>query len=358
MTFIPPYVEQLRGERYKWLVTGAAGFIGSHLVESLLRLQQDVVGLDNLSRGHRSNIQQVEAAVGPRLAKRHRFVVANICDMDACRAACKDVDFVLHHAALGSVPGSIADPVGWNESNVTGFVNMLTAARDAGVSRFIYAASSSTYGDSVKLPKVEEEIGRPLSPYAVTKYVNELYAEVFARCYGVQCIGFRYFNVFGPRQDPSGAYAAVIPRWVRSLLTGEQVEIYGDGETSRDFCYVQNVVQTNLLAALTQRTEALNQVYNIAVGDRTSLNQLFTLMRDLLAAQGIPVQDARPTYQEFRPGDVRHSEANIWKAKQLLGYQPTHDLSAGLAEALPWYVDQHQSMPPAKVRRVSSSARL
>jgi UDP-N-acetylglucosamine 4-epimerase len=305
------------------------------------------VGLDNLSTGHRSNIEELERAVGPRSAARHRFVVADICDINACRAACKDVDIVLHHAALGSVPGSIADPIGWNAANVTGFLNMLTAARDAGVRRFIYAASSSTYGDSVTLPKVEEEIGHPLSPYAVTKYVNELYAEVFARCYDLQCVGFRYFNVFGARQDPDGPYAAVIPRWVRSLLNGEQVEIYGDGETTRDFCYVQNVVQANLLAALTDRTDALNQVYNVAVGDRTSLNELFTLLRDLLTGNGVPVQGARAAYFEFRPGDVRHSEANIWKAMRLLGYQPTHDLPAGLAEALPWYIRQYQPVPSA-----------
>ena len=345
MTFMTSYKEQLRGRRYKWLVTGAAGFIGSHLVESLLRLQQDVVGLDNLSRGHRANIEHVESAVGARSAARHRFVVADICDMSACRAACKGVDFVLHHAALGSVPGSIADPVAWNAANVTGFVNMLTAARDAGVNRFIYAASSSTYGDSARLPKVEEEIGRPLSPYAVTKYVNELYADVFARCYDLQCVGFRYFNVFGARQDPDGPYAAVIPRWIRSLLSGEQVEIYGDGETSRDFCYVQNVVQANLLAALTNRAEALNQVYNIAVGARTSLNDLFVLLRDMLAARGLPVQGARAAHRDFRSGDVRHSEADVAKAKALLGYQPSHDLRAGLAEALPWYIHQYQPIP-------------
>ena len=337
-----PPIQQLRGHRYRWLVTGSAGFIGSHLVESLLRQQQDVIGMDNLSRGHRSNIEHVEAAVGARAAARHRFLLADICDMEACRAACKDVDIVLHQAALGSVPGSIADPLGWNAVNVTGFLNMLTAARDAGVKRFIYAASSSTYGDSTSLPKVEEKIGRPLSPYAVTKYVNELYADVFARCYGVQCIGFRYFNVFGFRQDPDGPYAAVIPRWIRSLLNGDAVEIYGDGETSRDFCYVQNVVQANLLAALTERTEALNQVYNIAVGDRTSLNELFPLLRDLLASHGVPVQGARAVYRDFRAGDVRHSEADISKAERLLGYQPTHDVRSGLAEAVPWYVQQYQ----------------
>jgi UDP-N-acetylglucosamine 4-epimerase len=300
-----------------------------------------------LSTGHRSNIDELERAVGPKAAARHRFVVADICDMNACRAACDDVDIVLHHAALGSVPGSIADPVAWNAANVTGFLNMLTAARDAGVRRFIYAASSATYGDSPTLPKVEEEIGRPLSPYAVTKYVNELYAEVFARCYGLQCVGFRYFNVFGPRQDPDGPYAAVIPRWIRSLLNGEQVAINGDGETSRDFCYVQNVVQANLLAALTDRSDALNQVYNVAVGDSTSLNELFALLRDLLHAHGVPVQGARAAHLDFRPGDVRHSEANISKGMRLLDYQATHDLPAGLAQALPWYIRKYQPIPSA-----------
>jgi UDP-N-acetylglucosamine/UDP-N-acetylgalactosamine 4-epimerase len=341
------HIDMLRGRRHRWLVTGAAGFIGSHLVESLLRLDQDVVSLDNLSRGHRSNIEQVERTVGRRSAAHHRFIVADVCDLEACRAACRGVDFVLHHAALGSVPGSIADPIGANAANVTGFLNILTAARDAEVGRFVYAASSATYGDSHQLPKIEEEIGRPLSPYAVTKYVNELYAEVFARCYNLQTVGFRYFNVFGSRQDPDGPYAAVIPRWTRALVGGDQVEIYGDGETSRDFCYVQNVVQANLLAALTTQADALNQVYNIAVGERTSLNELFIGLRDLLASLGAPVQRAQAVYRDFRAGDVRHSEADISKAKRLLGYQPTHDLRAGLEEALPWYVKQYQSMPTA-----------
>lgn len=337
-----PLAEQLQRRRYRWLVTGAAGFIGSHLVESLLRLQQEVIGLDNLSRGHRSNIEQVESLVESRLAARHRFVVADVCDLAACRAACEDVDIVLHHAALGSVPGSIADPAGFNAANVTGLLNMLIAARDAGVMRFVYATSSSTYGDDTNLPKTEAQIGRPLSPYAVTKYVNELYADVFARCYGVSCVGFRYFNVFGARQDPEGPYAAVIPRWIRALLRGEPVEIYGDGETSRDFCHVYNVVQANLLAALTDKGEALNQIYNVAVGGRTSLNQLFSTLRDLLARHAGRVKGAQPVYREFRPGDIRHSQADISKATRLLGYQPTHDLRAGLQEALPWYVRQYQ----------------
>ena len=342
--FMKPYEEQLRAVQHRWLVTGAAGFIGSHLVESLLRLRQEVVGLDNLSRGHRANIDQVERAVGPHAAARFRFIAGDICDLDACRVACKGVDIVLHHAALGSVPGSISDPIACNASNVSGFLNMLIAARDASVKRFVYATSSATYGDSADLPKMEERIGCPISPYAVTKYVNEMYANVFARCYGVPCIGFRYFNVFGARQDPDGPYAAVIPRWIRSLLRGEQVEIYGDGETSRDFCHVQNVVQANLLAALTDTPEALNEVYNIALGARTSLNELLATLGDLLASW-VPALNTRAVYRGFRPGDIRHSQADISKATRLLGYRPTHDLHAGLAEALPWYVKQYHPVP-------------
>jgi UDP-N-acetylglucosamine 4-epimerase len=325
----------LARQRWRWLVTGGAGFIGSHLAETLLALNQDVVILDNLSRGHRANLEQ---ACGRHPPARHRFIEADICDLTACRAACEEVDFVLHHAALGSVPGSIADPIAANAANVSGFVNMLVAARDAGVQRFVYAASSSTYGDEASLPKVEERIGRPLSPYAVTKYVNELYAEVFARCYDMACIGLRYFNVFGARQDPDGPYAAVIPRWIRALLHGQPVEIFGDGETTRDFCYVKNVVQVNLLAALAPTGEALNQVYNVAVGERTSLNALYGALRTLLSEHSAQAAHARPRYRDFRKGDVRHSLADVSKAHRLLGYRPSHDLRRGLEEALPWYV--------------------
>jgi UDP-N-acetylglucosamine 4-epimerase len=333
---LPPSLrQQLHGERCRWLVTGGAGFIGSHLVEALLALDQEVISLDNLSRGHRGNLAQ---ACGHHPGARHHFMEADICDPDACREACESVDYVLHHAALGSVPGSIADPIASNAANVNGFVNMLVAARDAGVRRFVYAASSSTYGDEESLPKVEERIGRPLSPYAVTKYVNELYAEVFARCYAMECIGLRYFNVFGARQDPDGPYAAVIPRWIRALLNGQPVEIYGDGETTRDFCYVKNVVQVNLLAALAPAGEALNQVYNVAVGERTSLNALYTSLRTLLSRHSEQAARAWPRYREFRKGDVRHSLADISKAHRLLGYRPSHDLRRGLEEALPWYV--------------------
>jgi UDP-N-acetylglucosamine 4-epimerase len=339
---LPPSLrQQLHGERCRWLVTGGAGFIGSHLVEALLALDQEVISLDNLSRGHRANLAQ---ACGHHPGARHHFLEADICDPDACREACESVDYVLHHAALGSVPGSIADPIASNAANVNGFVNMLVAARDAGVRRFVYAASSSTYGDEESLPKVEERIGRPLSPYAVTKYVNELYAEVFERCYAMECIGLRYFNVFGARQDPDGPYAAVIPRWVASLLKGEPCTINGDGETSRDFCYVANAVQANILAALAP-SSSTNEAYNVACGERTTLTAIFARIRDGLAA--IPdvararstIAHDKPLYGPFRAGDVRHSLADISKAKEKLGYAPTHDVAAGLAEALAWYVD-------------------
>jgi UDP-N-acetylglucosamine 4-epimerase len=330
----------------RWLVTGSAGFIGSHLVEALLALGQDVVGLDNFATGHRRNLDEVGAAVGPVRWARHRFVEADIRDLAACRDACRGIDVVLHQAALGSVPRSLTDPIATNASNVDGFLNMLVAARDAGVRRFVYAASSSTYGDEQALPKVEDRIGRPLSPYAVTKLVNELYADVFGRCYGMESIGLRYFNVFGPRQDPEGAYAAVIPRWVRAMLVGDEVVVNGDGETSRDFCYVENAVQANLLAATTTQPEAVNQIYNVAVDDRTSLNRLFELLREALAATVPAARDVRPTFRDFRPGDVRHSQADIGKARRLLGYAPTHTLVDGIRDAMPWYLERFR--PPAR----------
>lgn len=324
----------------RWLVTGAAGFIGSHLLEHLLRLGQHVTSLDNFATGHRHNLEEVRALVGEEAWARHRFIEGDITDLEACRDACSDVDYVLHQAALGSVPRSLADPIATNAANITGFVNMLVAARDAGASRFVYAASSSTYGDSPVLPKVEDRIGKPLSPYAVTKYVNELYADVFSRAYGIECIGLRYFNVFGARQDPQGAYAAVIPRWVKALLHDEQVVINGDGETSRDFCYIANAVQANLLAALTDDEDAVNEVYNVAVGGRTTLNQLFAMLQELLAQHEPAVKHARAIHGDFRPGDVRHSQADISKACRLLAYEPTHDVRAGLEEALAWYVER------------------
>ena len=331
-------IARLAQNRYRWLVTGGAGFIGSHLVESLLQLGQSVITLDNLATGNRANLEHVARSVGADRWNLHRFVEGDIADPATCREACAGVDFVLHHAALGSVPRSIEDPIATNTANVAGFVNMLVAARDAKAKRFIYAASSSTYGDHPGLPKVEDQIGRPLSPYAVTKYVNELYAEVFAQCYSLQTVGLRYFNVFGARQDPEGPYAAVIPCWVRAMLTAHPVQINGDGETTRDFCYVANAVQANLLAALSERPEAVNQVYNVAAGGRTSLNTLFQTLRELLARSQPELAAIQPEYRDFRFGDVRHSQADISKAHRLLGYEPTHDLRRGLGEALAWYV--------------------
>jgi UDP-N-acetylglucosamine 4-epimerase len=326
--------QRLTGRELTWVVTGSAGFIGSHLLEALLRLDQRVVSVDDFSTGKRANLREVEQAVGAEAWKRHRFIEGSIADAAICHAACHDADIVLHEAALGSVPRSIADPLATHMANVTGFVNMLVAARDANA-RFVYASSSSTYGDHPALPKVEGVIGGALSPYAVSKHANELYAGVFARCYGMDTVGMRYFNVFGARQDPEGAYAAVIPRWISAMLIGEPVEIHGDGETTRDFCYVANVVQANLLAALTQSPQALNQVYNIAVGESTSLNQLFALLHKLLGERRSALP---PVHRPFREGDVRHSLADTGRARELLGYAPTHMLESGLREALSWYI--------------------
>nr|WP_212760968.1 SDR family oxidoreductase [Telluria aromaticivorans] len=325
--------------RYHWLVTGAAGFIGSNLVEALLRLGQQVTGLDNFATGHRYNLDLVRDAVGAEAWSRFSFIEGDIRSEADCTTACGGVDFVLHQAALGSVSRSIDNPAMTNEVNVTGFLNMLVAARDAKVKRFVYAASSSTYGDHPDLPKIEERIGNPLSPYAVTKYVNELYANVFGRTYGMESIGLRYFNVFGPRQDPNGAYAAVIPQWVAALIRNDALRINGDGETSRDFCYIDNVVQANILSALSA-SEAANQVFNIAVGDQTTLNQLYETMRGLLRGQFPHLDAHQPQYVDFRRGDVRHSQADISKAGTLLGYQPTHRIGEGLQQAMAWYV-QH-----------------
>lgn len=338
MTAYQALLERLPGEPRTWLVTGVAGFIGCNLLEQLLKLDQRVVGLDNFATGHRRNLEGIRAAVTPTQWARFRFIEGDIRDLATCRAACAGVDYVLHQAALGSVPRSLEDPITTNAANIDGFLNMLVAARDAGVARFVYAASSSTYGDHPDLPKVEDRIGRPLSPYAVTKLVNELYAEVFARAYGFRSIGLRYFNIFGPHQDPEGAYAAVVPRWVAAMIRGEPVYINGDGETSRDFCYIANAVQANLLAATTEDPEATNQVYNVAVGDRTTLNDLFRAIRDALAARFPHLRDLQPIYRDFRPGDVRHSQADIGKARRLLGYAPTHRIAEGLREAMDWYV--------------------
>jgi UDP-N-acetylglucosamine 4-epimerase len=323
----------------KWLVTGCAGFIGSHLVETLLKLKQKVIGLDNFSTGHRHNLEEVQGIVGAEVWKNFRFIEGDITKLEDCREACSKPDYVLHHAALGSVPRSIEDPIATNDANVNGFVNMLVAARDARVSRFVYAASSSTYGDHPGLPKVESQIGSPLSPYAVTKYVNELYADVFHRCYGLDSIGLRYFNIFGARQDPEGAYAAVIPKWISAMIRKEPVHVNGDGETSRDFCYIENAVQANLLSATTQNREALNQVYNVAVNERTSLNALFEMQKLLLLSRFPELASLCPQYRDFREGDVRHSQADISKAQALLGYRPSHRIREGLAHAMDWYIE-------------------
>ncbi len=336
---LPPALQmRLRAEPARWLVTGAAGFIGSNLVEALLALDQQVVGLDNFATGHRANLDEVQQRVGAAAWSRLTFINGDIRDRDDCAAACAGVRHVLHQAALGSVPRSIEDPLTTHAVNAGGFVNMLQAARSAGVDSFTYAASSSTYGDEPNLPKIEERIGRPLSPYAATKLFNEIDAAVFARCYGFKSIGLRYFNVFGPRQDPAGAYAAVIPRWIAAMIGNDALYINGDGSTSRDFCFVANAVQANLLAALAADAQR-DEVYNVAVGQRTSLDALFETLQSALAAHGVHYTSA-PIHRDFRAGDVLHSLADIGKASHRLGYAPTHDLRAGLDLAMPWYL-QH-----------------
>lgn len=331
-----------------WLVTGVGGFIGSNILEALLRHGQYVVGLDNFATGKRDNLADVEASVGDEAWSRFRFHEADIRDLDACRAAMtfgedsdgqtRNVETVLHNAAIGSVPRSIDNPIYTHENNINGFLNMLCAAREAGVGRFVYASSSSVYGDNQDLPKVEEHIGTPLSPYAITKRTNEMYAAVFTRCYGMETVGLRYFNVFGKRQDPDGAYAAVIPKWISSFISGTPIHINGDGETSRDFCYIANVVQANIRAATVEKPDALNRIYNVGAGGRTTLNDLFAMIRDALALRQFPVSETEPEYRDFRPGDVRHSLAEIASARALLGYRPTHTVSQGMDEALDWYI--------------------
>ncbi len=335
-----------------WLVTGVAGFIGSNLLEALLKLDQRVVGLDNFATGHQHNLDQVEAAVGPKAWANFHFIEGDIRSLETCHDACKGVDVVLHQAALGSVPRSIDDPITSHATNVTGFLNMLVAARDAKVSRFVYAASSAAYGDWPGLPKVEETIGRPLSPYGAGKHMNEIYADTFGTCYGMQTVGLRYFNVFGPRQDPEGAYAAVIPKWVAAMLREETVFINGDGETARDFCYIENVIQANLLAGTVGNKDAVNQVYNVAVGDSTTLNQLHASLGELLAQHDPDFVAARPVYRDFRPGDVRFSRADISKAEKLLGFKPQYRVHEGLERAIAWYVAQ---LAPAKAREPATA---
>lgn len=329
--------ETVRATRKSWLVTGAAGFIGSHLVEALLKLDQNVIGLDNLSTGKRENLAAAVNGADKARSGNFAFIEGDIRDFETCRSACRGVDVVLHEAAIGSVPRSMDDPLATNATNVDGFLNVLMAARDAHVGRFVYAASSSTYGDGKRIPMVESVIGRPLSPYALTKYVNELYAGVFARCFGVQAVGLRYFNVFGPRQDPDGDYAAVIPKWIAALLNDDEVYINGDGTTARDFCYIENVVQANLLAATTTDAAAIDEVYNVAYGGQTTLDELFRMIRMLLAPHYPTAISRQPRYRDFRPGDMRISQADIGKARALLRYDPAWDVREGMK----WTVDSY-----------------
>ncbi|WP_277561150.1 NAD-dependent epimerase/dehydratase family protein [Acinetobacter beijerinckii] len=337
MTQFSQVCEELKSNQKTWLITGVAGFIGSNLLETLLLLDQKVIGLDNFATGFQHNLDEVQDSVSEAQWRNFTFYQGDIRQLEDCQKACVAVDYVLHQAALGSVPRSIADPIMTNSANITGFLNMLVAARDANVKSFTYAASSSTYGDHPALPKVEENIGKPLSPYAVTKYVNELYADVFAKTYGFKTIGLRYFNVFGKRQNPNGAYAAVIPKWTSAMIQNQDVVINGDGETSRDFCYIKNAIQANILSATTENDEAKNQVYNVAVGDRTTLNDLFNAIREELNKNNVAyLKDA--LYKEFRAGDVRHSQADISKAQKYLSYSPKHNIFSGINEAMPWYI--------------------
>jgi UDP-N-acetylglucosamine 4-epimerase len=341
-------LHDLRSTPRRWLVTGGAGFIGSHLVEVLLKLRQEVAVLDDFSTGHEENLAAVCRKVGAAATRRLEVVAGDIRDPRACRRALRAVDLVLHQAALGSVPRSIERPITSHQVNVTGFLEVLEEARAAGIRRVVYASSSSVYGDHPALPKTEDAIGRPLSPYAASKLCDEAYAAAFAKSYGLELIGLRYFNVFGPRQDPEGPYAAVVPRWFAGLLRDEEVAIYGDGETSRDFCYVANVIQANLLAATTVNAAALGQVFNVACGERTTLNQLFALIRAEAARFRPEAARARPTYRDFRAGDVRHSLADVSRARGLLGYEPTHSVREGLAEAATWYARAAEPSPAAR----------
>ncbi len=335
--------QKIRAELQKnpkqWLITGVAGFIGSNLLEELLKLDQKVIAVDNFATGHRYNLEQVKNAVSKEEWENFTFVEGDITNFSICHSVTKDVDMILHQAALGSVPRSIDNPIASNDANVTGFLNLLTAAKDNGVKRFVYASSSSVYGDSKELPKVEERTGNVLSPYAVTKATNELYANVFHRQYGMETIGLRYFNVFGKRQDPNGAYAAVIPKWISQMLKGEDVYINGDGETSRDFTYIDNVVQMNILAATTTNKEAFGEPFNVGAGGRETLNNLFYAIKKGLEENVEGLQVPEPVYRDFRPGDIRHSNANIDKAKRIIGYEPTHTLEEGLKESIQWYIN-------------------
>lgn len=347
MTSYKKLQKYLINNQSTWLVTGAAGFIGSNLVEKLLILNQKVVGMDNFDTGYQHNINQaIQDAnnfAGKDLKNNFKFINGDINNLNDCKKACVNVDYVLHQAAIGSVPRSIEDPINTNKANIDGFLNMILASKDEKVKRFVYAASSSSYGDNPDLPKIEHMIGNPLSPYAVTKLVNELYAKVFAKNYNFNTIGLRYFNIFGKRQDPNGAYAAVIPKWTDAILNKEDVYINGDGKTSRDFCYIENAIQMNLLAATTKNKKAINEVYNVALNDRTSLNKLYKMIEERLVKSIHGIKKKNPIYREFRPGDVRHSQASIEKAQELLGYEPEYRISEGIDAAIDWYVKNNIS---------------
>ena len=331
----------LNSHQSSWLITGVAGFIGSNLLETLLKLNQKVVGLDNFSTGNKGNLDEVQSLVTKKQWMNFKFIKGDISNLKTCELACKNIDYVLHQAAIGSVPRSIKYPIRTNKSNITGFLNILLAAKNSNVKNFVYAASSSTYGDHKKLPKTEHTIGSPLSPYAVTKYVNELYADVFNKAYGFNSIGLRYFNVFGKRQTPKSTYAAVIPKWINSIIRNNEIFINGDGETSRDFCFIDNAIQANILAATTENIDALNQIFNVAVGDRTSLNELYKMLT-ILTSNHFNERHSKLTYRDFREGDVRHSQADISKAKNLLGYKPTHNVKKGLKETVEWHISQRK----------------
>lgn len=357
MGAFPDVEEELRAQPRSWLVTGAGGFIGSHLVERLLSLGQTVLGLDNFATGNRDNLSDLLAEVGPKSARNFRFIEGDIRDLAVCRKACAGINIVLHQAGLGSIPRSIEDPLTTHQVNINGFLNMMIAARNARVSRFVYATSSSVYGDEAGCSRVEHRIGNPRSPYALTKRVNELYARIFSGLYGIETIGLRYFNVFGRRQNPDGPYAAVIPRWMAALLEHKKCFIFGDGETSRDFCHVENVLQANLLAALAAPDSmAVNQVCNVGTGKLTTLNRLFAMIRDRLLAHDTHVRGAKPNYRPFRPGDVRHSKANISKAKELLGYAPSISVSRGLDETIEWYTRRSRIAPKRALRVIRGAA--
>ena len=340
---MPTYLsvkKKLLNDPKVWLITGVAGFIGSNLLETLLQLNQTVIGLDNLSTGKKDNLSEVQSLVSKKQWSKFKFIKGDISNLKTCKVACKNIDYVLHQAALGSVPRSIKDPIRTNKSNISGFLNILQAAKDAEVKSFVYAASSSTYGNHSALPKREHIIGKPLSPYAVTKYVNELYADVFQKSYGFDSIGLRYFNVFGKRQTPNSAYAAVIPKWVDAMVKNRQIFINGDGTTSRDFCFIENAIQANILAATASKKSALNQVYNIAVGDRTSLNQLYDELKKIIFQQ-TSIFHEKLIYRDFREGDVKHSQADITKAQKLLGYKPTHKVHDGLTKVAIWHLERN-----------------